>query len=497
MRRRTLLFGVPPIALAAATGGWLWAGADTSTAGKVSFVNRLAIPPLAASRRDAAGRRVFDLRAQRGKSSFLPGPATPTWGFNGDYLGPTLRAVRGESVLVNVTNALGEETTVHWHGMHLPAAMDGGPHQPIAPGATWSPTWTVRQPAATLWYHPHPHGATARHVYRGLAGLFIIDEKDGLLPQNYGVDDIPVILQDRSFTSDNELDETQGFMNDSGVLGDTMLVNGTAAPYLEVTTSLVRLRVLNACNARVLNLGLVSGATFTLVGTDGGLLSTPHPMRRLQLSPGERAEIVLALPPGSRDVLRGFPPDLGADLLTTRFNGGEDSFDILQLRAAPKLTPSPPLPATLAAPPALGPPVATRRFEIVSFSINGKPMDMGRVDTVVTKDTTEVWEITNIDDLPHNFHVHDVQFQVLTVAGRKPPPELSGWKDTVYVPPQTTVRIALRFADFADPRTPYMYHCHLLWHEDNAMMGQFVVVSEGGGQPHLEHGAGTGTGEHH
>lgn len=136
------------------------------------FENLLKIPPLAEFQVDADGTRVFELEARPGSSDFLPGVQTPTWGYNGDFLGPTLRAERGQRIAIAVTNSLDEVTTVHWHGMHLPAAMDGGPHQVIAPGDTWRPTWEINQPAATLWYHPHPHGRTEEHVYRGLAGMF-------------------------------------------------------------------------------------------------------------------------------------------------------------------------------------------------------------------------------------------------------------------------------------------------------------------------------------
>ena len=156
----------------AVAAGWAFSRVGTDTVDRVDFVRPLAVPPLAPARVDGQGRRVFDLLAREGSRDFRgDGRLTRTAGFDGDFLGPTLRAERGEQVVVNVVNRLAEETSVHWHGMRLPAAMDGGPHQMIRPGATWSPTWTIDQPAATLWYHPHPHGRTEEHVYRGLAEI--------------------------------------------------------------------------------------------------------------------------------------------------------------------------------------------------------------------------------------------------------------------------------------------------------------------------------------
>ncbi|WP_173056749.1 multicopper oxidase family protein [Phytohabitans houttuyneae] len=483
MRRRT---GVALIAagavLALCCGGGAvaavvaWTGADLDTTGKVDFRNALAVPPLAESRVDGEGRRVFDLRAQEGRTDLGQGRPTRTWGFNGDHLGPTLRAKRGERVLVNVVNGLAEPTSVHWHGMHLPARMDGGPHQEVRPGATWSPTWTVDQPAATLWYHPHPHGQTARHVQRGLAGMFILDDEPTrklALPHDYGTDDIPVIVQDRSFDGDGQIE-------DGGGTGDTVLVNGTVAPYLDVRTERVRLRLLNASAARTYSFGLSDGRRFTLIGTDGGLLPAPHDMSRIRLSPGERAEIIVAFRPDERVTLRSYPADLD-NPVTDRFGGGRDTLDVLQLRTESNLAPSPAVPAALAPIERLDPgeAVKTREFTLSGRQINGKKMDMSRIDAVVTKDTTEVWEITKEDGTAHSFHVHDVQFQVLSVGGAPPPAELSGWKDTVLLAPNETVKIIARFADYADPDVPYMYHCHVLKHEDAGMMGQFVVVEPG------------------
>lgn len=486
MRRRYgVILGVAAAAVllicaaGAGIGAWAWNRIQVDTVGEVEFVNRLAIPPLAPSHVDDQGRRVFDLRAQAGRHSFEPGRQASTWGFNGDYLGPTLRAQRGEQVVVNVRNEVTEPTTVHWHGMHLPAAMDGGPHQQIQPGTTWSPTWTIDQPAATLWYHPHLHGSTEQHVYRGLAGMFILDDQSGAgsdLPDEYGVDDLPLIVQDKKFRDDGELDDRPGF-GGMGVLGDTVAVNGTIGGYQEVTTQRVRLRLLNGASGRVFNLGFSDDREFALVGTDGGLLPRPYRTDRIQLAPGERAEIVVTFRPGERVVLRAYPPDLGTIFFfADRFTGGDDSFDLLELRAADSLTPSAQVPEKLAEVPRMAESSAVRErtFRLSEHEINGQKMEMARIDEVVEKGSTEIWRVRNDDGLPHSFHVHDVQFQVLGGDG-----PLSGWKDTVYVQPNSSLRLIMRFTDYADRDTPYMYHCHMLFHEDGGMMGQFVVVEPG------------------
>jgi blue copper oxidase len=488
--RKWLLAGVSLVLVLAGVVVWLFDRPGVSTVDKVDFDRPLAVPPLAASRVDASGRRVFDLTAAAGQTAFDGRRRTKTWGYDGTYLGPTLRAKRGEQVLVNVHNTLDEPTTVHWHGMHLPARMDGGPMQPVAPGTTWSPTWRVDQPAATLWYHPHPAEQTADQVYRGLAGMFIVDDPGtdvAALPHTYGVDDVPVIVQDRSFDGSGQFDDSHRFMSDVGVLGDTLLVNGTLGPYREVTTERVRLRLLNAANARIFDFGFADNRPFQLVGTDGGLLAAPYATTRVQLSVGERAEIVVAMRPGERVTLRSFGPDLGGGGLM-RFQGARDSFDVLQLRAAPTLTPSAAVPQRLVDTPRLDPASAAQERDLVfrGREINGRRMDMNRADMVVVKGTTEIWNVHNGHETPHSFHVHDVQFQVLSVDGAAPPPQLSGWKDTVYLPPNVRFRLIARFADYADPTTAYMFHCHVLMHEDQGMMGQFVVV-EPGGQPALAH----------
>ncbi len=469
-------------ALGTGAAAWLYRDAKQSNVGELAFANRLAIPELAEPTIGSDGRKVFDLRFMAGETDLVDAGPSETWGLNGTYLAPTLRAGRGERVQVNVTNGVDEETTVHWHGMHLPARMDGGPHQMIDPGETWSPSWTVDQPAASLWFHPHLHGKTADHVYRGAAGMFIVDDPaaDVELPDTYGVDDIPLILQDKRFDDDGALDYSAPLGSTTGILGDTILVNGTYDPYVEATTTLVRFRVLNASNARVYNLGFTDDRRFWQVGSDSGLLERPHETRRIQVAPGERAEIIVPVEPGDEAVLRSFGPELGMGF-NERFNGGDDTFDILQVRGAARLDESAPLPEELATidRPDPSDAVATREFSLQGTEINGRDMDMERIDEVVTQGTTEIWEVTNDHGNAHSFHPHLVHFAVLDVDGAPPPPELSGWKDTIYVPPHTTIRIIARFDGEPDPDTPYMYHCHMLAHEDDGMMGQFVLVEPG------------------
>jgi FtsP/CotA-like multicopper oxidase with cupredoxin domain len=442
----------------------------------------LPIPPLADAAAGADGTRTFRLRAAVGTTEIVAGRSTPTWGYNGSILGPTLRARDGETIAVEFENALPEATTVHWHGMHLPARCDGGPHQTVRPGDRWRPTWTVRQPAASLWYHPHPHGATEKHVYRGLAGMFLVDDDSAAgLPAAYGIDDIPLIIQDRRFTADGALDESDP--TDIGLLGDTIVTNGIAGTYLPVHTERVRLRILNGSGARIYDLGFDGGQEFQIVASDGGLLAAPVTARRVQVSPGERVEIVVELRVATPISLRAFPIRNHAGVQpqeASRF-GIDDAFEILELRPTPSLRTSPPVPALLCTLPApdVSRVTSWRSFDLKWFMIDHRRMDMNRIDFHSIVDTTEIWTVRNVDNWPHNFHVHDTQFRILDVDGSSPAPELAGYKDTVYVAPGQRIQLAVRFSGYTDPTHPYMYHCHLARHEDKGMMGQFLVLASG------------------
>lgn len=467
--------------------GNLLTGRSLNTAGKVEFEHKMPIPDLAPSTLARDGTRTFDLTLQSGVTSFFENSTTRTWGINSTYLGPTLRAQRGEKVQVNVKNNLPETTSIHWHGMHLPAKMDGGPHQPIEAAASWSPSWKIDQPAATLWYHPHPHGETEQHVERGLAGMFILDDDTPAaksLPSTYGIDDLPVIVQDKRFDRNKQFDMRGG--GPTGRLGDTILANGAVNPYVEVTTQRVRLRLLNGSTARIYNFGLSNGDAFELVATDGGLLERSVSLKRVMLSPGERAEIIVTMRGGQTVELRSYPQQLDAGFIAEKRIGAADTLDVLQLRAAEQLAPSAEVPAQLAYVERLAESAASevRRFRLDSErSINGKTMDLRRVDFSVVRGATEVWEVTNMGGSPHSFHIHDVQFQVLAIGGSPPPPELAGWKDTILLKEGQTVRLIMRFSDYSDPSFSYMYHCHLLRHEDQGMMGQFVVIEPGATPP--------------
>jgi len=462
---------------------YLFIEAKQSNVGELTFDKKLYIPELLEPTVDEQGRKEFNIEFQEGEMEWIDGKKTKTWGLNGPYLSPTLRASKGDEVVVNVSNATDEETTLHWHGMILPGEMDGGPHQLIQPGETWSPTWKIKQPAATTWFHPHTHGKTAEHVYRGAAGMFIIDDPDAQslnIPQNYGVDDIPLIIQDKRFSQDGSMNSGAPFFSNVGTLGDHIVVNGTLNPYFEATTNLVRFRILNASNARVYDLGFNDNRSFFLIGTDSGLLEEPVEMERLMLSPGERAEIVVKISSDDNVILKSYAPDLSSPFWAQRFNGGDDTFDILNIRGASKLVDLGELPSRLVDIdfPIEEDVVKRRTFDLVGQStINGKPMNMHRIDEVVTIGSTEIWEIRNPrSETYHNFHAHGIHFALLELNGQEPPDHLKGWKDTIFLPPESTATVIAKFDAYAGTDAPFMYHCHILMHEDAGMMGQFIVV---------------------
>ena len=458
----------------------------------------LRIPPLDQGQM-VDGQRKFDLAVGHGQMSFFSDVKTKTLGINGDYLAPVLRFRAGDKVQLNVSNTLQEATTLHWHGFNLPAASDGGPHQVIKPGGDWTAEFEVREKASTMWYHSHLMGKTADQVWAGLAGMIIVDdeEADALdLPDSYGIDDFPVVLQDRAFNSSGQIPYRLNMHSrNMGMAGDVALVNGTVAPYLDVTTSLVRLRLLNGSNSSIYSLGFTDGRAFQQIASDGGLLAAPIETKMVRLAPGERAEIVVDMSDQTPAMLRTFVQagEMGGMMrgMGRMMEGGSPQMDFLELRPSANLKTSPALPASLTDLPAPNPQDATNSRQFVlqmqgmgmlnaltggGFTINGKSMDPSYINEVVKMGETEVWQISNASMMAHPFHIHNTQFRILARDGAAPAAVEAGRKDTVLVNPGETVHILIRFDHYTDDTRPYMYHCHILEHEDAGMMGQFIVV---------------------
>ncbi len=243
------------------------------------------------------------------------GQQTITSGINGKFWGPTLFVNKGDEIHMNVVNKLNESTTIHWHGMHLPAVMDGGPHQIIPPNTVWQPYWKIKNNAATYWYHPHLHEKTQEQITKGIGGLLIVrDEIESALalPRTYSVDDIPLVLTDRDFNSSNQFTVVP--------YGDSMLTNMTLRAQYSLPAQVVRFRILNAAIERSFNLGFSDGRNFAVISSDGGLLNAPVTVTKYLLHAGERIEILVNL-----SGQKGTSIDLQAfnSLLGNNIPGGE------------------------------------------------------------------------------------------------------------------------------------------------------------------------------
>lgn len=437
----------------------------------------------------------LDLVVQAGTSTIYTGIPTRTIGYNGAQLGPTLILQKGATTSISVHNRLGDTTTVHWHGLHVAPENDGSPHTPILAGATWSPGFEVLDDAGTYWYHPHPHGKTLKQVVKGAAGFIIV--RDAMeaaltLPRRYGVDDIPLVFQWKTFDAGKQIVEADEVDNE-------VLVNGVLrGSNLKLPAQVVRLRLLNGSSHRYFNLGFTNNLIFKQIGGDGGLLSAPVSLSKLILAPGERAEILVDLSgkQGQSLTLRQFGTQLpqGYPGGTMMMMGGggmtgpldNTDFDLMQVSVvAATADPVTSIPASLV----VNTPYAqtgaiARNFSMTAqpmmsmtnFFINGLKFDMETVNFSVQQGKTEIWTLTNQTMMAHPFHVHGNSFYILSVNGTAPPANMRGKKDVVTVPPMGgQVKIIMRFDDFHDSEMPYMYHCHILSHEDTGMMGQFLV----------------------
>ena len=469
--------------------------------------SRLPIPPLV----DGRQGRPIELRIRSGTWSFKSSVKTPTLGFGQDYLGPTIRTRQFSELNLRYQNTLAESVAVHGHGLHVPGDVDGGPQLAIEPDADWQPSLSIVQPAATCWYHSHTHGKTGEQTYRGLAGLIIIDDEqaDSLpLPHQYGVDDLPIIIQDRTFDANGRLVYSLYDADEDGWLGDTVIINGAIAPVANVPAGKVRLRLLNGANARFYVVGFEDNRRFYKIACDGGLLEAPIPLTTMEMAPGERCEIVVDMADGKTAGL--------LTLFEDEFDEGGESLvgSLLDLFAPSARNLPPPsltlvvdksLPAhTLPLPEQLATIVRPQPTEIVrsrdfvlnmengwgienggghgqtgghaamNMAINGAVMDMNVINERVQRGVWERWRIRSSEGA-HPFHVHGCSFLIERIEGSAASPDQRGWKDIVVLGDDDWSEIVVRFDHPATERYPYMYHCHILEHEDRGMMGQFTV----------------------
>ncbi|MCU6664770.1 multicopper oxidase CueO [Silvania hatchlandensis] len=479
-------------------------------------------------------RNQVQLVVQAGKTAFGPHNAT-TWGYNGNLLGPAISLRKGQALTVNIHNTLDEETTLHWHGLEVPGEVDGGPHGVITPGGKRSVTFTPDQRAATCWFHPHQHGKTGRQVAMGLAGLVLIEDDESRLlrlPKQWGIDDVPVIVQDKKFTADGQIDYQLDVMTAAvGWFGDTLLTNGALYPQHNAPKGWLRLRLLNGCNARSLNFAASDKRPLYVVASDGGLLAEPVNVTELPMLMGERFDVLV-------DISDGKPFDL-ITLPVSQMGMAVAPFDKPQpvLRIQPLLvTASGTLPDTLAAVPALpsldgltqrklqlsmdpmldmmGMQALMNKYGDQAMAgmhhgqsmghmnmdhskmggmghmnhgggkgfdfhnanrINGQAFDMNTPMFAAQKGQYERWVISGEGDMMlHPFHIHGTQFRILSENGQAPAAHRSGWKDTVRVEGGVS-EVLVKFEHDAPKEFAYMAHCHLLEHEDTGMMLGFTV----------------------
>lgn len=476
----------------------------------------------------------LELAAAPSTSPLLPGTPTRLWRYTGrvvkgpagtlqdipgSYLGPVIRVKRGQRVRIRFRNQLPEPSIVHWHGLDVPEKADGHPRLAVAPGGEYVYDFEVVNRAGTNWYHPHPHMRTAWQAYHGLAGLFLVsDPEEDALRLPSGEAELLLVLQDRRFDSDNQLvyagsGGTQGGMGRgrgmgrggmqqmmetmNGWIGDRMLVSGRVQPTIDVDRRTYRVRLLNGSNARIYKLALSNDAPFIVIGGDGGLLAQPRTMQTLTLAPGQRADVLVDLSQaaaGSDVRLQSvaFPSgDVGRAGMM-----GETSpvpqgapLTLATLRVSSRQGPRYLAPQRLSADSFQPVPSAPVRrvpltFMQMNWFIDGRTFEMADVTPAETVEagSTHLWEFVNQPNpmgmqMAHPIHMHGRQFRVVSRSGGAPNAlrdgiHDQGWTDTVLVLPGETVRVQVTFSRFPGR---YLYHCHILEHEDMGMMRNFRI----------------------
>jgi spore coat protein A len=445
------------------------------------FTRPLRIPPVLEPVARTAGHDEYAIVQREATQEILPGLATKIWGYRGLFPGPTIRARRNRTIIVRHTNQLPAHTVVHVHGGVTPADSDGFTTDMVMPQGSRTYTYPNRQRAATLWYHDHAMDHTGEHLFRGLAGFYIIEDEEELaLPLPRGPFDVPLMLQDRAFHADGSLAYDTG--RHLGFEGQVILLNGVPWPKMEVSTRKYRFRLLNGSNARLFRLALSTRDPFTLIATDGGLLPAPVLLTSLPLAMAERAEVIIDFTP--------YDPETHLFLLNTLEKS--ESSQVLRFDVIKREADDTRVPARLSDPGFLDRPTTgtTRRWSFragfsfregppsIVWTINGQPFDPDRTDARIPSGEPELWRIRNEAPLrflgrPHPVHVHLAHFQILERNGKPPLPHERGWKDTAALDGGEEVLLLLRFEQF---RGRYMLHCHNLEHEDHAMMARIDVV---------------------
>jgi spore coat protein A len=437
-------------------------------AGAVGFATPLPIP------QELTGSDIT-IHAAKTNVPILDGQATSMWTFNGTFPGPTIRRPAGAETRVTFVNDLPAATgdlTIHHHGEHAISADDGQPDDELIPPAGGQKTYTYDlrenggpERGAFQWYHDHRLDVTGRNVWNGLAGMFIVDDpSEAALNLPSGAYDVPMMIVDRDFDASNQLNYPilPPAPNDA-LSGATYLVNGAVEPFMNVSGRKYRLRLLNASNSRVTTFSLTGGREMDQIATESGLLPAPIPRAEIELGPAERAEVVV-----------DFAGAQGA-LLRLRADGK----DILQFNVGPDVADPSSLPSSLRPLPDLGTPVKSRGFSLrqveTNWTIDGQTFDHLRTDAEPKIGTTEDWTFTGGSGT-HVVHIHGTDFRVMSRNGAPPPAWEQGLKETVVVHPKERVTVRLRFTDHLGA---FVFHCHVLEHEDNGMMARYVVSETG------------------
>jgi spore coat protein A len=416
------------------------------------------------------------LTAQEADVPIFAGTPTRMWTYNGTFPGPTIRRPTGKHTQVTLNNGLPAAVgslSLHNHGNHSTPESDGQPTTFLVPPGG-SRTYHYmgleggqNERGAMQWYHDHRDGVTARNVWMGLAGLYVLDDPDDPQTLPAGDQDVPLAISDRSFDANNQISYS---FQSNGVTGDHALVNGLPQPYLAVADRMYRFRILNASNIRNYQLELSNGQSMTQIGTESGLLPAPVQRQSILLSPAERVDVVV-----------DFNGQLNQQIVlrNTLENGALGQ--LVQFRVDRHEIDTSSVPVTLRPQENIGTPIVTRTFDFGrgggQWRINGLPFDPNRIDAQPVLGTTERWILRNSGGWDHTVHIHDVDQQLISRNGQPPTPdELT--KESWYIGSGQEVEVKLKFTDHTGR---YVFHCHVLEHEDDAMMGQFEVVPATGG----------------